>query len=233
VFDLVDNATFHNGEPFTAKDVVFTFNRLLDAKNKLPMRVFFSPVEGVEALGPHQVRFNLSRSYGPFLAVLSQATEIVNEKAVGEKDPKLFPVGTGPFKFVEWVKDDHITLERWDKYFRPHKPYLDRVMFYAPSDDTVRLTRAADRSLQLDPDGAAAAHRRAGAHARYEGLAGPAVLPLLPHAQREPPAAERQAAASGHRLDSRPHRAREARLLRLARRHSRSRRRSRALGPPT
>ena len=120
--------------------MVFTFNRLLDAKNKLPMRVFFSPVEGVEALGPHQVRFNLSRPYGPFLAVLSQATEIVNEKAVGEKDPKLFPVGTGPFKFVEWVKDDHITLERWDKYFRPNKPYLDRVMFYAPADDTVRLT---------------------------------------------------------------------------------------------
>ena len=43
VFDLVDNATFHNGEPFTAKDVAFTFNRLLDPKNKLPMRVFFSP----------------------------------------------------------------------------------------------------------------------------------------------------------------------------------------------
>ncbi len=53
VFDLVDNAVFHNGEPFTAKDVAFTFNRLLDAKNKLPMRVFFSPVEGVEAIGSH------------------------------------------------------------------------------------------------------------------------------------------------------------------------------------
>ncbi|HYM65891.1 MAG TPA: ABC transporter substrate-binding protein, partial [Patescibacteria group bacterium] len=39
VFDLVDNAVYHNGEPFTAKDVAFTFNRLLDAKNKLPMRV--------------------------------------------------------------------------------------------------------------------------------------------------------------------------------------------------
>ena len=58
VFDLVDNAVFHNGEPFTAKDVAFTFNRLLDAKNKLPMRVFFSPVEGVEAIGPYQVRFS-------------------------------------------------------------------------------------------------------------------------------------------------------------------------------
>src|SRR5215510_14483192 len=42
LFDLVDNATFHNGEPFSSKDVVFTFTRIIDAKNKLPMRVFFS-----------------------------------------------------------------------------------------------------------------------------------------------------------------------------------------------
>jgi peptide/nickel transport system substrate-binding protein len=140
VFDLVDNATFHNGEPFTAKDVAFTFNRLLDAKNKLPMRVFFSPVEGVEAVGSYRVRFSLSRPFGPLLAMLSQATEIVNEKALAEKDPKLFPIGTGPYRFVEWVKDDHITLERWDKYFRPGRPYLDRIIFNAPADDTVRLT---------------------------------------------------------------------------------------------
>jgi peptide/nickel transport system substrate-binding protein len=140
VFDLVDNAVFHNGEPFTAKDVVFTFTRLLDAKNKLPMRVFFSPVEGVEATGPHQVRFHLARAFGPLLAMLSQATEVVNEKALKEKDPKLVPVGTGPYKFVEWVKDDHVTLERWDRYFRPGRPYLDKIIFYAPADDTVRLT---------------------------------------------------------------------------------------------
>jgi peptide/nickel transport system substrate-binding protein len=64
---------------------------------------------------------------------------VVNEKAV-RRGPKLFPVGTGPFKFVEWVKDDHITLERWDKYFRPGRPYMDKIIFYAPADDTVRLT---------------------------------------------------------------------------------------------
>src|SRR5216117_3892472 len=63
LFDLVDNAVFHNGEPLTSKDVVFTFTRLLDAKNKLPMRVFFSPIEGVEASGTHQVRFHLSRPF--------------------------------------------------------------------------------------------------------------------------------------------------------------------------
>ena len=139
-FDLVTNAVFHNGEAMTAKDVVYTFNRLMDPANKLPMRVFFTPVQGVEATGPYQVRFHMERPFGPFLAMLSQATEIVNEKAIKEKDPKLFPVGTGPYKFVEWVKDDHITLERWDKYWRPGKPYLDKITFYAPADDTVRLT---------------------------------------------------------------------------------------------
>src|SRR5262247_2722328 len=140
LFDLVDNAVFHNGEPFTAKDVAFTFARILDAKNKLPMRIFFTPIEGVEAVGKYQARFHLSRSCGPLLAMLAQATEVVNEKALQEKDPKLFPVGTGPYRFVEWVKDDHITLERWEKYHRPGRPYLDKIIFYAPPDDTVRLT---------------------------------------------------------------------------------------------
>jgi peptide/nickel transport system substrate-binding protein len=140
LFDLVDNAVFHNGEPLTAQDVVYTFTRLLDAKNKLPMRIFFSPVEGVEAVGKFQVRFHLAKPFGPLLAMLAQATEIVNEKALKEKDPKLFPVGTGPYRFLEWVKDDHVTLERWDKYFRPGRPYLDKIIFSAPGDDTVRLT---------------------------------------------------------------------------------------------
>jgi peptide/nickel transport system substrate-binding protein len=140
LFDLVDNAVFHNDEPMTSKDVVFTFTRVLDPKNKLPMRVFFTPIEGVEAIGPYQVRFHLNRPFGPLLATLAQSTEIVNEKALQAKDPKLFPIGTGPYRFVEWVKDDHVTLERWDKYFRPGRPYLDRIIFHAPSDDTVRLT---------------------------------------------------------------------------------------------
>src|SRR4029450_3081081 len=129
----------------TAKDVAFTFGRILDAKNKLPMRVFFSPVEAVEAVGPYQARFHLSRPYGPPLAVLARATQIVNEKALAAKDPKLFPIGTGPYKFVEWVKDDHVTLERWDRYFRPSQPYIDRIIFNAPADDTGRRSARASK----------------------------------------------------------------------------------------
>src|SRR2546421_11728589 len=104
LFDLVTSAVFHNGEAMTSKDVVYTFNRLMDAQNKLPMRVFFTPVQGVEAGGASQGGFHMDRPFGPFLAMLSQATEIVNEKAIKEKDPKLFPVPTGNSKLVEWVK---------------------------------------------------------------------------------------------------------------------------------
>ena len=202
LFDLVDNAVFHNGEPFTAKDVAFTFSRILDAKNKLPMRVFFTPVEGVEAVGSHQVRFHLNKPWGPMLATLAQATEMVNEKALQAKDPKLFPIGTGPYKFVEWVKDDHVTIERWDKYFRPSQPYIDRIIFQRARRRHRAPHRAADGEVQLDPDGAAAAHPRAGARARHEVLAGPAVLSVLLLAEREP------AARSATSASARPSRGR-------------------------
>ena len=207
-----------------SKDVAFTFNRLLDAKNKLPMRVFFTPVEGVEAVGPHQVRFHLSRPFGPLLAMLSQATEIVNEKALAREGPEALPRSApGPIKFVEWVKDDHITLERWDKYFRPGRPYLDRIIFYAPADDTVRLTGLQTGRfnwIQTVPPQRIA---RAGAAPRdMKSSPGRPVLPVLPHAEREPAAAQRQAAAPGHRVGDRPLRDREAGLLRHPRGHRRA-----------
>src|SRR5262249_56286575 len=93
-----------------------------------------------EGVGACEVRLHVNGRGGPVVATLTQTTEIVNEKAVQAKDPKLFPVGTGPYRFVEWVKDDHVTLERWDKYFRTGRPYIDRIIFHAPADDTVRLT---------------------------------------------------------------------------------------------
>jgi peptide/nickel transport system substrate-binding protein len=72
----------------------------------------------------------------------------VNEKGIASGDPRLNPVGTGPFKMTEWVKDDHITLDRWENYHVPERPYLDRVIFKAISDDTVRLTGLQTDELQ-------------------------------------------------------------------------------------
>jgi len=147
-FQLVDNAVFHNDEPFTSKDVAFTFERLFDPKVGAPNAVFFAAVDKVEPQGDYAVRITLKHPWGSFLADLATALEVVNEKAVTSLDPRLEPVGTGPFKFTEWVKDDHITLDRWDKYFATDRPYLDQVIFKAISDDTVRLTGLQTGELQ-------------------------------------------------------------------------------------
>jgi peptide/nickel transport system substrate-binding protein len=139
-FELFDNATFHNDEHFTSADVAFTFERLMDPTLAAANAIFFRSVDHVETEGDYKVRFVLKNPWGSFLNDLAAWFEVVNEKAIATKDPRLEPVGTGPFRFVEWVQDDHITLEKWPKYHQPDRPYLDKVIFKAIADDTVRLT---------------------------------------------------------------------------------------------
>lgn len=134
--DLVDNAVFHSGDPVTADDVKFSFERIKDHNNA----VYLSAFKSTEVLSPTQVRFHLTGPLGPFLQTLAGFSDIVSEKAVTSKDPKLEPVGCGPYKFVEWRQNDHIALERWDKYFGDDLPYLDKLTFRAIGDDSIRLT---------------------------------------------------------------------------------------------
>lgn len=140
LFDLVDNSFFHNGEKFTAKDVKYTFDRLFDPKLGASNSVFFASVDKVEVVSDYQVRISVKDGWGGLLYSLAAFFEVVNQKGIESNDPKRFPIGNGPFKFVEWVPDDHITLERWEKYHIPDRPYLDKVIFKAIANDTVRLT---------------------------------------------------------------------------------------------
>ena len=78
--------------------------------------------------------------YGALEPLLAGLVSIMNEKAVKSADPKLKPIGCGPYRMKEWVQDDHVTLEKWDKYFKPDMPHLDEIVFRAVGDDSVRLT---------------------------------------------------------------------------------------------
>lgn len=149
-FDLVDNATFHNGEAFTSRDVAFSVERIFDPALGAPNSVFLQAIDHVETDGDFKVKFFLKSPWGSFLADLAAAFQIVNETAVTTLDPRLEPVGTGPFRFTEWVKDDHITLTKWENYHKASAglPYLDQVIFKAISDDTVRLTGLQTDELQ-------------------------------------------------------------------------------------
>ncbi|HEX3650766.1 MAG TPA: ABC transporter substrate-binding protein, partial [Pseudonocardiaceae bacterium] len=136
LFHLVDDAVFHNGEPFTASDVAFTVQRM-KPKALGPYLAFFDKVEVVD---PHTCRIHLSKPYGPMEATVASLVDITNEQAINSGDPKQTAIGTGPYRLTEWVKGSHVTLSRWDKYFKSGRPYLDQVTFQSVGDDTVRLT---------------------------------------------------------------------------------------------
>ena len=135
-FDLVPNATFHNGEQFTANDVKYTFERILDPKTASGYAPLYTAIDAVEVASPSQAIFHLKSPFGPFLTNLANNGEIVNQKAIeGGKDPARNPVGTGPFQFVEWAQGDHVTLKRYPGYFRKGRPYLDGIEFrFLPVD---------------------------------------------------------------------------------------------------
>ncbi len=136
VADLVNNAVFHNGDHLTAHDVKFSMDRV----QTHPNAVFFSAFKSTEVLGKYRVRFHLKHPFGAFESSLAMFSEIVNPRAVKSSNPKLHPVGSGPYRMKEWVQNDHVTLDRFPKYFKHGKPYLDQVVFRAIGNDTVRLT---------------------------------------------------------------------------------------------
>ncbi len=138
-FDLVHNAVFHNNEPFTAHDVQYTFNRILSPKIASAYAPLFNAIASVQVVNNYTVRFHLSQPFGPFLTNLAANGEIVNARAIKQYDPNRHPIGTGPFRFKEWVTSDHVTLERWPHYFQSDRPYLDRVIFRGTNVDESRL----------------------------------------------------------------------------------------------
>jgi peptide/nickel transport system substrate-binding protein len=147
-FDLVDNATFHNGEKFTADDVKYTFERIADPKTASSYASAYTSIKNIEVVSPTRVVFHLSEPFAPLLTNIAQNGEIVNRKAVESADPTRKPVGTGPFSFVEWVQGDHITLKRNPDYFRQGQPYLDTIVFRFLAVDKSRVE--ALQSGQLD-----------------------------------------------------------------------------------
>ncbi len=136
-FTLIQNAVFHNGEALTSADVVYTFNRILNPKTGSPFAQTFNQIASVQAVDKYTVRFHLKYPYGPFLTILCNNGYIQNETAVTTMDPLRHPIGTGPFKFKEWVTNDHVTVVRNPHFWQAGRPYLDTIVFRgAPVDET-------------------------------------------------------------------------------------------------
>jgi len=116
-FDLRDDVTFHNGEKFTAKDVVYTIQKSKEATGSM-MASQWSPVETATAISDTKLELVLANVNVDFLMnIVQPMTGILNEKAIND-DPENGPlVGTGAFKFVDFASNEFTTVERNDNYW--------------------------------------------------------------------------------------------------------------------
>ena len=111
---------FHNGEPFNAEAVRFTFERVLDPNQKSPNRANVGEVARIDVLDEYTVNLTTSRPYAPLINRLIDFP-IVPPKYTAEKGNQglaLRPVGTGPYRLMGFVKDDHLTVEAFDRHWR-------------------------------------------------------------------------------------------------------------------
>jgi peptide/nickel transport system substrate-binding protein len=162
-FKLKEGVTFHDGTPFNAEAVQFTFDRVVESRKltaageEVDPETVIVPGQGfnqidaydhAEIVDDYTINLVLSRPFGPFLSGLNGYLGIVSPTAVQEMGLAEFgrkPVGTGPFMVQEWVEQDHVTLVKnpdynWGSSFFEHSgaAYLDEMIYKFISDDAVR-----------------------------------------------------------------------------------------------
>ena len=132
-FPLRDGIKWHDGRPFTAKDVKCTWDLLTGkSREKLrlnPRKSWYGNLEEVTADGDHEVTFHFQRPQPAFLALLASAFSVVYPCHVPPAEMRQHPIGTGPFKFVEFKPNERITLTRNRDYWKPGRPFLDGIEF--------------------------------------------------------------------------------------------------------
>jgi peptide/nickel transport system substrate-binding protein len=144
VFKLRRGVKFHDGTEFNAEAAKFNFERM-KTEPKSVRKGEVANVDSVEVVDAHTLRLNLKRPDAALLATLTdRAGMMISPKVIQERGAELQRnakgAGTGPFEFVEWVKDAHLIIKRNDNYWNKQGgPYLERVRYRPIPDDVVKL----------------------------------------------------------------------------------------------
>ena len=173
-FKLKPNVKWHDGRPFTAEDVAFTFYSHLNPKVNSTLRSTLGALQGfeeltnkdnpadpkslrklpIEVVDPLTVRFNLRAPSAAFLAALINPQagiapkHLLEGKDINTAPFNQQPVGTGPFKFVEWRKGERLVVEAFDGYHQGRPP-LDRVVFQIIPEMAVRVSQLQSRQIDF------------------------------------------------------------------------------------
>src|SRR5271165_3500 len=180
-FPLRQGVTWHDGKPFTARDVKCTWDLLTGKANgKLrlnPRKSWYTNLEDVVVKGDYEVSFRLERPQPALLALLASGWSPIYPCHVPPRDMRSHPIGTGPFKFVEFKPNESIKLTRNPSYWKEGRPYIDGIeytiikevatrnlAFFAGKFDVITLqppllkevkSQAPDTICNLVPDNAA------------------------------------------------------------------------------
>jgi peptide/nickel transport system substrate-binding protein len=143
-FKLAEGVKWHDGKPFTAKDVKCTFDLvagLVESEDfrKNPRRVWYHNVAAVETNGDHEVSFQLKGPQPSFLALLASGYSPIYPCHVSQKDMRAKPVGTGPFKVAEFKRGELVSLTRNPDYWKKGLPLLDRIDYRVIDNRSTRV----------------------------------------------------------------------------------------------
>ena len=141
---LRSGVKFHDGSDFNAEAVKINFDRMAGGEPKSVRKGEVANVASTDAVDPLTVKLNLKQPDSTLLAALTdRAGMMISPAALQKLGPDLernaAGAGTGPFEFVEWIKDDHLLLKRFDGYWNKDAPYLDQIRYRPLPDDTVKL----------------------------------------------------------------------------------------------
>jgi peptide/nickel transport system substrate-binding protein len=156
-FKLRDGVKWHDGKPFTAKDVVCTWDLLLgksqDRLRTNPRKIWYQNVEQVTANGDSEAVFHLKRPQPALIALLASGYSPVYPCHVPPRDMRSHPIGTGPFKFAEFKPNERISVTRNPDYWKTGRPYLDGIEYtIIPNRSTAMLAFEAGKLDLTFPD---------------------------------------------------------------------------------
>jgi len=154
VFKIRKGVKFHNGNDLTAEDLKFSLERILDPANKSPRASNWPSVDKIEVPDPYTFVIHTKEPYPLTLARMSGSFDIVSKKyfeEVGTEKAIQDPVGTGPYKFKEWTKNQQVVLEAFDGYWGG-RPKIDRVIFRSIPEPSTRLAELLAGTVDIVTD---------------------------------------------------------------------------------
>jgi len=211
-FTLREGVKFHDGTPFDAAAVTFTFDRMLDPEHPqhdtgpFPLaHFFFGHVKSVAAVDAHTVRFRLDAPFAPFLSNLAYPTALIVSPAAVQRHGADFgrhPSGTGAFRFTRWDANRRVVVERNPDYW-DGPPKLEAVVFRPLTDPNTRVTEmlagGLDLMLEVPPDQVAVFGDKGGF--RLRRAPGPHLWFLILNTREGPFADVRVRRAVNHAID--------------------------------